>query len=250
MNPKKRVRRNMSKKMIFISITLIGLFFLSAFSVYASPVHPGQDTKPSQDKTPGAQATANAILHASQGKGQGGKKANFKGVIVSASATDLTITLADGTSASFALTPDTRISVPTLGKSATFAELLPGLQVHVRAQKDDGGLYTALSVSVTPGKPIKVHRVGIVNDYQPGVSITIQAKDGNLYTFTLTPDTKILPADRTDQLIVGARVTIISPRDVATGQSVAAGIVVHPTTGTAEEPETVESPEPEESPAP
>ena len=156
----------------------------------------------------------------------------------------------NGISASFIITLDTRINIPTLGKFVTFADLLTGLQVHIRAQQDDGGLYTALSVIVTPGKPTRIHRVGVVTDYQPGVSITIQANDGNLYLFTLTPDTKILPAAWVDQLVVEARVTIISPRSVTTGQSIATGIVVHPAAGTSDLPETVESSEPKESSTP
>jgi hypothetical protein len=39
---------------------------------------------------------------------------------------------------------------------------------------------------------------------------------------------KILPAERADLLVVGAWVTIISPRDVTQVEPVALGIVVHP----------------------
>jgi hypothetical protein len=67
-----------------------------------------------------------------------------------------------------------------------------------------------------------------VTDYQPGVSITIEDKDGNAYTYLLTEETRILPAEREEFLAAGSRVTIIAPRDVASVDLVARGIVVHP----------------------
>ena len=79
-----------------------------------------------------------------------------------------------------------------------------------------------------PGKPTKIHRVGTVTAYSAGTSITIQDKDGNLFTFALTADTKILPPDTTRTLGDGARVTIISRRDPSGGPLTAQGIVVHP----------------------
>ncbi len=82
--------------------------------------------------------------------------------------------------------------------------------------------------SSRPGKPPKVHRVGIVTAYTPGTSITIQAKNGMTYTFTLTESIKILPLERAEQLAVGRRVTIIAPRDVTSGGWRVLGVVVHP----------------------
>lgn len=221
------------KKRAFIVAIVLLLFFVSAFSVFAAPVGMDLEVKPSREKTPGlggktagARATENFFLHATQGKGE--KKENFKGVVATVGDSDLAVTLADGSTVPFALTEDTRISIPTLGKTATAANLLVGMQVNVRAEKGDAGLYIALSVSATPGKPTKVHQVGVVIAYQMGVSISIEASDGNSYTFTLSEDAKILPSDRIDQLKVGSRVTIISPRDVVGGESIAAGIVIHP----------------------
>ena len=81
---------------------------------------------------------------------------------------------------------------------------------------------------VIPGKPTKIHRVGVVIAYTPGVSITIQDKNGNEFTFTLTGETKLLPAERAEELAVGSRVTIIAPRDPASGGVTVKGIVIHP----------------------
>ena len=76
-------------------------------------------------------------------------------------------------------------------------------------------------------KPWASVHVGWVTDYQPGVSITIQNKDGALHTFDLT-DPKILPPSRAGELAVGSRVTIIAMRDSTTHGWIAFGIVVHP----------------------
>ena len=88
-----------------------------------------------------------------------------------------------------------------------------------------------------PANGNPVHRVGIVTAYTAGSSITIEAVDGKPYTFVVSPDTKILPESRVDLLVVGARVTIIAPRDVTGGPAAATGIVVHPAASATEEPE-------------
>jgi len=98
----------------------------------------------------------------------------------------------------------------------------------VQAIRDESGNLVARSVMVIPGKPSKIHRVGIVTAYTPGASITIQDKDGNTFTFTITGEIKLLPPERADQLAVGSRVTIIAPRDPASGGVTVKGIVVHP----------------------
>lgn len=71
-------------------------------------------------------------------------------------------------------------------------------------------------------------KVGWVLSYQPGASITIQDKFGNLSTFALTPDTKILPRPRASQQMVGSFVTILARRDPRTQGWIAFGIVIHP----------------------
>jgi hypothetical protein len=153
---------------------------------------------------------------------------NYTGTIASVDATSLTLTLGDGSTANFVLTDKTAVKIPTLGKSATPADLKTGQKVTVRAYQDTTLGLVASMIMVIPGKPEAVHRVGTVTDYLPGVSITIQDKDGLLSTFLLTPQTKILPTERTSTLAVGVRVTIISPRDVTGGPLTAYGIVIHP----------------------
>jgi hypothetical protein len=227
-------------KKIFALLTLftiVSLFFATT-QVLASQVETVKAKKtPVHTHTPGAMATKQAIQRATEGKGKPlGKRVNYKGTISSVDAASLTLTLEDGSFVTFGLTVETSIKIPTLGRSATVADLYPGAKASVHALQDETGWLTALKVLVIPGKPILAHRVGVVTDYQPGVSITIQAKDGNLYTFLLTAETKILPADRADQLVVGARVTIIAPRDVAGGTLTASGIVIHPASQSAATP--------------
>lgn len=207
------------------------------------------------DNTPGAKATEKANERATEGRGNRGEtRMTFKGRVTAAGGGSLTLLLVSGDSITFVVTDIAKIKVPTVGSSATLAEVKPGVQVLVQAYQAEDGSWTALYIHVVPGKPEKIHRVGIVTEYMTGVSITIRAKDGNTYTFAITADTKILPWHRADQLGVGARVTIISPRDVTGGELTARGIVIHPnpvatSTPTATATAT-DTPTPTETPTP
>ncbi len=163
------------------------------------------------------------------GKPHRKKLFNYQGTINAVDASSLTFNAKNRFHATFVLNSDTKVKIPTLGKSATVADLYVGERVTVSAYEDQDKSLVASMIMAIPGKPVKIHRVGIVTDYQPGVSITIQSKDDGSFTFIVTDQTKILPPDRADELAVGVRVTIIAPRDVATGQLIAAGIVIHPT---------------------
>ena len=171
-----------------------------------------------------------------------GKKFHFRGEVVAVDAASLTIKLKTGEEMVFALTEATSFKIPTLG-SATWEQLNVGVQVVVQAVKTAvdpaapvateavvpaADEFTAVKVQVVPGKPVRIHRVGVVTAYTPGESITILAKDGQEYTFELSETTKILPEERVDLLVVGAKVTIISRRDPTGGPLAAQGIVVHP----------------------
>lgn len=228
---------------------LLGLLF-SAANVFAGS---GADVAVDPDKTPGAKATDKAIERATEGKGgkgQHGKKKNYKGVVAAVSASSLTLTLEDGSSATFTVNGDTRIHVPTLGKSATLADITVGGRATVQAKADEAGSLVALRINVKPGKPEKVHRVGTVTAYTAGVSITVQAKDGGTSTFALTADTKILPKHRAEELAVGSTVTIISRRNVTGGELTAQGIVVHPSKPEGEEGDDDDSPKITKTPKP
>lgn len=184
----------------------------------------GQPSGGASQNTPGAQATARAET-APVFKG---KPMLYRGTITAVDATSLTALLGDGTSVTVGITPDTRILIP--GKKSQADSLMTGMQVVVWAFPDVNGNPVARAIIAIPGKPTIVHRVGTVTEYTPGISITILAVDGNTYPFTLTADTRILPADRAVELAVGSRVTVIAPRDPGALSWTATGIVVHPAT--------------------
>jgi hypothetical protein len=177
----------------------------------------------------------NQDQHGNNGNGQNhdnpgldnGRKLHYKGVIATVDAAGMSLTLADGSTLSVVFDAETLFKIPTLGGGGTVADLLPGMQVSVQAKMVDTSL-VARKVMVVPGKPARLHRVGEVTAYTAGESISILAKDGQTYTFKLAENVKILPAERADLLVVGAWVTIISPRDVTQVEPVALGIVVHP----------------------
>ncbi|MGD0174754.1 MAG: DUF5666 domain-containing protein [Anaerolineales bacterium] len=207
-------------------------------------------------KTPGAKATEKAATKTLKDKGSAkGKKLTFSGDVINAGSGSLTIQTDGGDQVSFVVTPDTDINIPSLGKNATLEDLNPGVRVLIRAIAGGDGSLTALQIHVVPGKPEKKHHVGIVTDYQPGTSITIQAVDRTVQTFLITDDTKILPVERADELAIGRRVTIISRRDPTGGPFTAQGIVVHPVLGEEEGTATItttatETPTPTATPTP
>lgn len=213
----------MKKKLLLVLTLALSLFFVTSQAFASSATTgpkktPGPPLTPGPQKTPGAQATEKAGEH---GKG---KPQNFRGTIAAVDASSLTLTLSDGSSVTFALTSDTRIKIP--GRNGSSASLQVGMQAMVQARDDGSGNLAARAVMAIPGQPTRAHRVGWVTEYAPGVSITIQASDGNAYTFALTADTKILPGG--SEVTVGSRVTIIAPRDPSALGWTAIGIVLHP----------------------
>jgi hypothetical protein len=181
------------------------------------PSNPGAPSGQGALVTPGAQATAHADLH--------GKPTILRGTLTALDAASLTLQQADGTSVTVGLTPETRIRVP--GPNAGGDTLLVGMHVVVMAVADSNNQLVARAVMAVPGQPVLTHRVGIVTAYTAGSSITIQATDGNAYTFGIQPDAKILPPQQAASLAVGSNVTVIAPRVPAESGWTAIGIVVH-----------------------
>ncbi len=176
----------------------------------------------SGENEPGAKATEQAGKH-----GLHGKPEILRGTIAAVDASSLTLTLADGTTTTVGLTADTKIHVP--GPQSAGDTLLVGMRAAVMALTDPStNALVARMVIAIPGQPVRVHRVGKVTAYTSDSIITIQAIDGNSYTFSLTTDTKILPQDQAANLGVGSLVTIIAPRVPSSLDWTAKGIVVHP----------------------
>jgi hypothetical protein len=194
-------------------------------------------TKTPPEKDPKASKTPKP------GKTPKGRKVIFSGEVLVVGEAGLTIRTGAGEEIYFRIDGKTGVKIPTL-KDATAADIRIGVKVHIRAVAEADGSFTALQISVSPGQPPAKHHVGEVTAYEAGASITILAHDGNEYTFLITEETKILPAERADALAVGRRVTIISPRDVTGGPFVAKGIVVHPETGAQGTPEETPTPTP------
>lgn len=204
---------------------------------------------PDEPDAPAAPADKPGKSGEQHGNGQG--KSNFNGSVTSVTDTGYVITLKDGTEITVTLDETTNLKVPTL-KDTTEYKLVAGQRVVMRTVKNEDGTYSVVAAHVIPGKPEKIHRVGEVTDYVPGVSITIMGKDGKETTFALTDMTKILNGDETVELAIGSFVTIISPRDPSGGELTANGIVVHTEDSTVEAPEEPqpEAPEVPEVPAP
>jgi len=213
---------------LFLFLILTAAFLLVTSQAFASPSVAKGTPGP---KTPGAQATENADDKAPKqaDKPQKGKHENFKGTVSAVDSGSITLTLRDGSSVTIGLSADTHLKFPGPKNSAP-SSIEVGMNAMVQAIHDESNNLVARSVMVIPGKPTKVHRVGVVTAYIAGQSITIQDKDGNTYTFTLNADTKLLPTERAGMLAVGSRVTIIAPRDPASGGFITRGIVIHPAT--------------------
>lgn len=219
---------NLKRILAILTIT-IALLLITTQAFASSSASPETKSTPGPQNTPGAKATQKADERATKqaDKPPHGKREHYKGTIAAVDASTLTLTLGDGSSVTIGLTGDTRFKVPTL-KGASAISLHAGMTAMVQAVRDQNDALVARFVVVIPGKPAKTHHVGWVTSYTPSANITIQAHDGNLYTFALTGDTKLLPAERAAELAVGSRVTIIAPRNPSALVSIAYGIVVHP----------------------
>ena len=203
---------------IFVIVLL-----LATTQAFASPAN-----TPLVKDTPGAKATEKADERATkQADKQHGKHEHFKGTVSAVESNSITLTLRDSSSVTVGLTADTQIKFPGPKDNAP-TRIQIGMNVMIQAIRDQSDNLVALRVMAIPGKPSKIHRVGIVTEYTAGKSITIKDKKGNIYSFTLNPDSKLLPAERAETLAVGSFVTIIAPRNPARGGVTVKGIVIHP----------------------
>ncbi len=215
----------------FLMIICLGLFFTQAFA--SGPTSASLKPNP----TPGAGETPEVEQQEVNDKGPGksdqhaGRKYNFKGEVTSFDGSVLVLSGKKGGTVTIDASTEIKVSGPADDLPTGAAVIQAGQQVMVQAVKTDTG-FLALRVRIFPSKPAHIHRVGEVTAYQPGISITVKDKKGDTI-FTIDPRVKILPADRADQLQVGAWVTIISPTSARKDafQPVAKGIVVHPEKG-------------------
>jgi len=215
----------MNKYRVILFLVLSLMLLLVTSQVFASS---GNSNPQASQNTPGAKATEKAIERATEQAGNpNGKHENFRGIVSAIDSTSVTLTLRDGSSVTVGMNADTRLKFPGL-KNSTPSAIQPGMNAMVQAIRDQDDNLIARAVMVIPGKPSKIHRVGIVIEYTANNSITIQDEHGNTYTFVIVGETKLLPAERAQTLAVGSRVTIIAPRAPATGGVTVKGIVIHP----------------------
>jgi hypothetical protein len=215
----------MNKYRVILFLVLSLMLLLVTSQVFASSGNPNPQAS---QNTPGAKATEKAIERATEQAGNpNGKHENFRGIVSAIDSTSITLTLRDGSSVTVGMNADTRLKFPGL-KDSTPSAIQPGMNAMVQAIRDQDDNLIARAVMVIPGKPSKIHRVGIVTEYTASNSITIQDEHGNTYTFVIVGETKLLPAERAQTLAVGSRVTIIAPRAPATGGVTVRGIVIHP----------------------
>src|SRR5512136_949954 len=126
---------------------------------------------------------------------------------------------------------ETKYKVPGVS-NATLENFDVGDRVAILAVEvttDNGVENVALHVILIPGRPIFIHRVGIVESYQAGTSITLKDKKGESSTFVVTNETKILfrkGATNNTEPKVGDRATVIARRDPAADQFTARAIIV------------------------
>jgi Domain of unknown function (DUF5666) len=253
----------MKRLRILTGLVVLVIFSMAANSVLAAPSGSSSDApqaKPTQrphgkptDAPSGedglskqdAQATQRAERAAERERRH--HRVHFRGSVTAVDAASISLDTDQG-GMTFTINEETRINLPT-SRDAGAADINVGSQAAVLAIQEEDDSFTALSIQVVPSKPVHIHHVGVVTEYIEGVSITIEATDGDLITFLIGEDFKILPEERADTLAAGQRVTIIARRDPAGGELTAQGVVIHPETTDTETSET-ETPEPTETPTP
>ena len=256
------LEEKVKKKILFSSlIVLIAMVFTASQALAAPPPWAKGGSKDNSGKSNQSETEDHGNGHGnSQGQnnnGKGndhqqqnnhdqnqkkGKPDHFRGVVTAKTDTTLTLKLADGSTQIIGVDASTIVKIPTM-KNATLADLNLNVQVVVQARgTDSSGNPLASKILVVPGKPITVHRVGMVIAYTPANgatngSITVKDQKGDTSTFVVTSTTKIIPESQASLLVAGTNltgptVTIISRRDPTGGPLTAEGIVIHSTTST------------------
>ncbi len=205
-------------------LVLLALVLISSQALAQKPTH-----TPKPKHTPDASEAAETEDEAG-GKPEkagkpAGKKYNFQGEISSFDGSLLVINLKKGGTANISVNADTVIKIP--GNQENTGSLQTGDRVIAQTVLGQNGGYLAIRIHLIPGKPMRIHRVGVVTAYD-GATITIQAKDGATYTFQVAAEAKILPEGQATALQPGVTVTIISPRTFTGDLPIAKGIVIHP----------------------
>ena len=158
------------------------------------------------------------------------KHHSFVGNITGMSGDSFALTTKDG-DVTITVNNRTKYKVPGV-ENATLQNFSIGDRVAILAVEvttASGVDNVALHVALIPGRPVFIHRVGIIESYQAGVSITLRDKKGESSTFVVTNETKIVfkkGASNNTEPKVGDRATVIARRDPAADQFTARAIII------------------------
>ncbi|MBI4297778.1 MAG: hypothetical protein HY676_04535 [Chloroflexi bacterium] len=151
------------------------------------------------------------------------KHHTFVGTIKSKASASFVVTTKQG-DATVNVNAQTKYNVPGV-KNATLANFKEGDKVAVLAVETSSG-NLVLHVVLIPGKPTFIHRVGTVDAYVAGTSITLKDKKGELSTFIVTADTKIVLKRGATAVSIGEQAIVVARRNPATDQFTAMSILV------------------------
>jgi len=152
------------------------------------------------------------------------KHHSFVGTIKTISSASFVITTKKQGDVTIVVNAETKYKVPGV-KNATLASFKVEDKIAVLAVEVSGG-NLALHVNLIPGRPIFIQRVGTIEAYQQGTSITLKDKKGELSVFTINSNTKILFKKGATEVKIGEQATVIASRDPGTDQFTAKDILV------------------------
>lgn len=223
----------MKRKNWFFVVTcsLILVFLTTATVLAAAPSTSSVEVKktPSLTKpTKLPKTTGNENSAANKNKVKTVKTVNYRGYVVSASDSSITISLDDGSLVTFNITTDTKAQIPTTSRTAVMTDFKVNYYVVIHAKLDTATqTLTATGINMVPGQTDKaVNGAGTVTDYQPGVSITVTDVNGEPVTYLLTENTQIVSDDPTLTITAGSTVVVLFTTDPVTGEMTAKCIVI------------------------
>jgi len=225
----------MNKKWFTVIIVTLLVMLLTTTTVLASPSqsdfegkktpsNPNAQTEKTKAPTGNVEKTPNP--------NKAFKTVNYRGYVVAASASSLTITTEkEKAVVTFILTAETSVHIPTLSRAALITDIKVNDFVNVHGKLDTTTqILTATSLNVVPGQTTgkngeEANPAGFVTEYVPGVSITILNVKGETVTYLITETTQFLPLEGIDPIVTGTTV-VVMPVDPAADPLVAATIVV------------------------
>ncbi|MEK7281735.1 MAG: DUF5666 domain-containing protein [Chloroflexota bacterium] len=148
----------------------------------------------------------------------------FLGTIKSKASASLVVTTKKQGDVTVNVNDQTKYHVPGV-KDATLANFKEGDKVAVLAVETASG-NLALHVNLIPGRPMFVHRVGTIEAYVAGTSITLKDKKGQSSTVAVNGDTKIVLKRGATEVTVGEQAIVVAKRDPANDQFTAKAIMV------------------------